>query len=100
MSALSQSEKKKLKGLAHHLKPVVHVGKEGISDAVIGTINKALNDHELIKVQFLETAFLDRKLDSVHLAEIVHAELIQVIGHKIVLYRKNEEKDKQENIES
>lgn len=91
MSKLSQSEKKQLKGQAHHLKPVVHIGKEGMSDAVIRTINKALDDHELIKVQFLETAFLDRKLDSVHLAEIVQAELIQVIGHKIVLYR--EKKD-------
>lgn len=93
MSALPQSEKKKLKAQAHHLKPIVHIGKEGMSDAVIKTINKALNDHELIKVQFLETAFLDRKLDSIHLAEIVHAELIQVIGYKIVLYRKKEDEN-------
>lgn len=96
MSSLTQAEKKKLKGDAHHLKPVVHIGKEGMSDAVIKTINKALDDHELIKVQFLETAFLDRKLDSIHLAEIVHAELIQVIGHKIILYRENKEKETSE----
>lgn len=91
MAPLSQSEKKKLRGQAHHLKPIVHIGKEGMSDAIIKTINKALDDHELIKVQFLETAFLDRKLDSIHLAEIVHAELVQVIGHKIILYREKVE---------
>ncbi len=96
MSTLPQSEKKKLKAQAHHLKPIVHIGKEGMSDAVIKTIKKALDDHELIKVQFLETAFLDRKLDSIHLAEIVHAELIQVIGHKIVLYKEKKDDEAKE----
>ena len=88
---ISQAEKKKLRGLAHSLKPMVHVGKEGLSDAVIKTIDEAITHHELIKVQFLETAFLDRKRDSVHLAEMVNATLIQVIGYKIILYRKKSE---------
>ncbi len=93
-TTISQAEKKKLKGMAHHLKPVIHVGKGGLTDGVIKSVNDALDAHELIKVQFLDAAVLDRKKDSKRLASLVHADLVQVIGFKISLYRHNPEKKK------
>lgn len=50
---LSQKQKKVLKGLGHHLNPIITVGKEGISEAVILEARQILNTHELIKVKFL-----------------------------------------------
>lgn len=93
-NSLNPQQKKILKGLAHSLKPVIHVGKEGLSDNVIKSINHALDDHELIKVQFLENAYLDRKKDSKRLAKLINAHLIQIIGFKITYYRFNPEKEK------
>ena len=88
-TGLSQKDKKKLKALAHHIDPCVQVGRGGLSKGVITTISKALDDHELIKVQLLEASDLDRKEDSVKIAAQLKADLIQVIGFKVVLYRFN-----------
>ena len=49
--SLKASQKKNLRGQAHHLKPTVIVADKGLSDSVIAEINRALNDHELIKVK-------------------------------------------------
>lgn len=89
---LTQKEKKKLKGLGHHLKPVLRVGKEGITEGILKSLDKSLDDHELIKIQFLDTACLDRKEDAQKLASQVGAAVIQILGHKTLLYRYNEQK--------
>lgn len=53
MRALTQGERKQLRGLGHELRPLIHVGKEGLTDAVVRELDKALGAHELVKVKFL-----------------------------------------------
>lgn len=89
--SISKEEKKRLKGLAHHLKPVAWAGKEGLSEAFVSSTNDALRARELIKVKFLEGSGLDKKEDSAKLAEMLEAELVDVIGFTLILYRYNED---------
>lgn len=94
MKNLTPSQRKHLKGLGHGLKPCVQVGKEGITEKVLGSIAKALNDHELIKIGLLETAGLDRKDAAQDIANALNAELVQVLGFKILLFRRNPDEPK------
>ncbi|HVO29478.1 MAG TPA: ribosome assembly RNA-binding protein YhbY [bacterium] len=84
---LNARQRAHLKGLAHHLKPVVHLGKDGLSDAVVKQIDRALGDHELIKVRILEGAPFDRHEASSEVPGKVGAFLVQTIGKILVLYR-------------
>ena len=59
MNNLSSSERSFLRSQAHHLEPVVLIGKNGISNGILEAVNKALNAQELIKIKFLE--FKDNK---------------------------------------
>jgi RNA-binding protein len=81
--------KKLLKARAHALNPVVITGQNGITPAVMNEINLALDHHELIKVR-VNAADRDERRE---LAEEIHretgAEMIQLIGHVLTLYRKN-----------
>lgn len=88
---LSTKQIKFLKGLAHHLNPLVQMGKQGYSEAFVIEVKRGLKDHELIKVK-LSCA------DRAELAEIsetlpadTESHLVQVIGHTAVLYKKGEE---------
>jgi RNA-binding protein len=84
---LTPRQRAHLKGLAHHLNPVVHIGREGLSDAVKTQIDEALAHHELIKVKLGEGAPLDRDEASAQLPALVNAQLVQNIGRVFVLYR-------------
>ncbi len=90
----STKQKQYLKGLAHRLNPSIQVGKDALTEAVLEAINKALDDNELIKIQFLDTSGLDRKKDAAALAQQLNADLVHVLGFKIILYRPNPEKKK------
>lgn len=86
---ISPKQKQQLKGLAHKLKPVVMVGNNGLTPAVNQEIDRALNDHELIKIRIQSE---DRELRKALFADICathQAELVQVIGMIGVIYRKN-----------
>ncbi|HWB80726.1 MAG TPA: ribosome assembly RNA-binding protein YhbY, partial [Nannocystaceae bacterium] len=76
-----------LRALAHHLEPVVQVGAEGLSESLREAVVVALEQHELIKVR-LGQAFEGKRREAAReLAEAVAADLVQVIGRVIVLYR-------------
>ena len=90
--ALTPRQRKALKALAHSLNPVIQIGKEGFDARVQKSLHKALNDHELLKVQLINGDDWDKKQAAAEIAEAVHAEVVQVIGFKIVLYRRNEQK--------
>lgn len=82
-----------LKSLAHHLKPVAFVGKEGVTDATIRSIQEALNTRELIKVKVLEAAPDDVRVTGAELEQrIDDAQLVQTIGRIAVIYRPHPEK--------
>jgi RNA-binding protein len=82
-----------LRALAHHLEPVVQVGGEGLSEALREAVVVALEQHELIKVR-LGQAFEGKRRDAAReLANAVAADLVQVIGRVIVLYRPRKKPD-------
>lgn len=91
---LKSKQRQYLKGLGHSLKPVIQVGKDGLSGPVLSSISKALDDHELIKINILETADIDRKKAPQLLTAALNTEIVQTLGRKILLFRRNKEKPK------
>jgi RNA-binding protein len=89
--SLKASQKKKLRGLAHHLKPLVIVADKGLSESVVAEIERALNDHELIKVKLRGDRDV-RKAWATSIAEKCKAELVQTIGQVACYYRRNPDK--------
>ncbi|CCD07021.1 TPA: ribosome assembly RNA-binding protein YhbY [Legionella pneumophila] len=88
---MDTSFKQSLKAKAHHLKPVVLLGAKGLTEAIVAETNVALLAHELIKVKINGAEKEDRMQMAEELCEQLHAELVQMIGNTLVLYRKNEE---------
>lgn len=83
---LNKEQIRHLRGLAHHLKPVLMVGDKGVSEGVLAELERALDDHELIKV----TIAADREVRKAYtdaLCESSGAEVVQVIGRISILYR-------------
>ncbi len=86
---MNTQQKQTLKAQAHHLKPVVLLGAKGLSDAVIAETNSALVAHELIKVKINGAEKADRITMAQDLCQQLQAELVQMIGCTLILYRKN-----------
>ena len=82
--ALSNDKKKHLRQIGHLLKPVLTIGENGLSDTVLGELNRALEDHELIKVK-LRTD--DKDSMRAELLKAGNAELVQAIGSTALVYR-------------
>lgn len=81
-----------LRSLAHHLKPVLFVGKEGITDAAVRGLEEALNTRELLKVKVLEASPMDVREAGNALADRVDgAVVVQTIGRVAVVYRPDPE---------
>ena len=80
-----------LRGLGHHLQPVVMIGKEELSRKVVLATIEALASHELIKVKLQEGCLLDRKEVAEILSTKTGAAVVQILGKTILLYRKAEE---------
>lgn len=77
----------KIRGLAQRVQPSVMIGKAGVDGGVISQIDMNLKAHELVKIDVLETADVDKKALLEQLAAELEAEPICTIGRKIVLYR-------------
>jgi RNA-binding protein len=84
---ISDEQRHTLRGAAHKLKPVVLLGKGGLTDAVLAEINSALDHHELIKVKIRSDDRDERRLTIDEIVQKTSAELIQTIGQIAVLYR-------------
>ena len=82
---LRGSQRKWLRGQAHDLEPVIHVGQAGLTEAVIAAIDKALLDHELIKVKL--RAPEDKKALAAAMAVRCGAAAVGLVGHVVILYR-------------
>ena len=83
--------KKQLKSQAHHLSPVVLMGAKGLTEAIIAECDQALTIHELIKIKIVSADKQEKLAIATALGQATHAELIQIIGHVAVFYRKNPE---------
>lgn len=92
---LNTRQRRMLREIAHHLDPVVAVGNGGASPAVLSELNRALTDHELIKVRIHGEDREQRQAAIAALIEGSQAEAVQTIGKIVVLYRPNPEPDPQ-----
>lgn len=90
--SLNERQKRHLRGLAHHLKPVVMVGQAGLSEGVMNEVGVALDSHELIKIKLAGADRTERRRMIEAIAERANAELILSIGQMAVFYRPNPEK--------
>jgi len=90
MQQLTGKQVRFLRGLGHHLQPVVMIGKEELSDAVLTSTEEALAAHELIKVKLQEGCLLDRREAASLLAEKTGSAVAQVLGKTFLLFRQAE----------
>ncbi len=86
---LSNDRKKQFRTLGHKLNPIVTIAGNGLSEGVIAELNRALDDHELIKVKLAITERDERKEMVQELVQLPNVELIQEIGKVVLLYRPN-----------
>ena len=91
---LNSRQKKNLRAKAHDLKPIVLVGKSGVSKGCIQSINEAIEVHELIKVKFIEHKD-NKKALSKTICDKTDSEIVGNIGHTIMIFRQNPDKEKQ-----
>lgn len=88
---LTGKQKRYLRSLAHHLDPILQVGKGGVSDNMLDQVSLALEARELIKVSILNNCEDDKEEVAEQLAEGTGAQLVQLIGKTVVLYRESTE---------
>lgn len=86
---MNNAEKKYLRAKSHGLKPVIIVGANGVTDAVNAEIERALLDHELIKVRISHKEREVRQAMTQDILKASGAELINSIGHIIAIYKPN-----------
>lgn len=84
---LTEKQRRHLKGLAHPLKPVILMGNSGLTPAVVAETQRALSDHELIKVRLPGLEREQRDAQLARLADETGSALVTRIGHVAVLYR-------------
>ncbi|MEE8526291.1 MAG: YhbY family RNA-binding protein [Thermoanaerobaculia bacterium] len=90
---LTSSQRKYLRGLAHHLDPVLRVGKGGLTDAFVGNLEEALESHELVKIRFADGKDQRREL-AAEICERLKCELAGMVGHVAMLYRPARDPDR------
>jgi RNA-binding protein len=88
---LRGKQRRHLRGLGVNLSPVVQVGKEGVTDAVLGAIEREIGARELVKIRLLDNLAGDRKEIAREIAERSGTELVQVLGRTLLLWRRNPE---------
>ncbi|GEL77520.1 ribosome assembly RNA-binding protein YhbY [Tenuibacillus multivorans] len=93
---LTGKQKRFLRKEAHHMNPIFQVGKDGVNENMIHQINEALEKRELLKVSILQNCFEDKRSVADQLVNGTGAELVQIIGNIIVLYKESEENKKLE----
>jgi RNA-binding protein len=86
LTPLANSEIRRLKGAAQLLEPILKIGKAGLSDGFVQSVNDALSQHELVKIKFVE--FKDQKKElAPQLAERTASYLVMRVGNVMVLHR-------------
>ena len=86
MNALTTKQRAHLRSLAHRLRPILHVGKEGVTETSARAVEAAFNGRELIKIRVLESAPAGaREVGEALAGRVAAAHLVQVIGRTVVL---------------
>src|SRR5690554_2273689 len=92
---LTQEQKKQFKSIGHQLKPIVTIADNGLTENVLAELDRALHDHELIKVQLRLAERDDRKAVIDQLCKKSSSTLVQSIGKVVLIYRKNPQPNRQ-----
>ena len=83
-----------MRGLAHHLKPVVMIGQHGLTEQVLESIDQALDAHELIKLKFID--FKDaKKVLALEIEQEAGCEMVGMIGNTAIFFRRQPDEKKQ-----
>ena len=93
MATLTSGQRKFLRSRAQHLDPVILIGKQGVTDALVRAASEALDAHELIKIRFNDFKDEKRALAE-QIAFRTASEIVGTIGHVAILYRRHPEEDK------
>lgn len=91
---LSTNQKKQLKSIANTLEPIYQIGKNELTETALDMFDKALEAREIIKITVHKTVETPLTELAINLSMKLHAEVVQVIGRIIVLYRKNRKNPK------
>lgn len=91
--ALTGKQVRQLRSLAHHLNPIIHIGKSDITDALVKETEAALENRELIKCAVQDGSDLETREAADMLAERTNADVVQFIGHRFSLYRESSRDD-------
>ena len=92
--AITSKQRAQLRALAMNEDTIIQVGKGGINDALVASVNDALRARELIKGRVLENSMLTAREACDELSQLCKAEQVQVIGTKFVLYKRNDKDPK------
>ena len=87
---ITSKQRAELRAKANELETTLMVGKEGVTDALLEELGRQLEARELVKGKVLETALLSAREVSDQLCEAIHAEGIQCVGNKFVVWRRSE----------
>lgn len=95
MEELNGLQRKYLRGLAHDRNPVVMIGQKGVTEALIDSLDEALDQHELIKVKFIDYKEKEQKQELIEmLEEETGCSSVGMIGHVAILYRRHRDPEK------
>ena len=92
MEELSGKQRRYLRGQGNSIRPIVYLGKDGISDALLNSLGEAFNNRELVKVRIEKSCELERKEAGHQLAQVAAAHMVQVLGNTLLLYRPDPDK--------
>jgi len=95
---MRSKERANLRGEAHRLQPLVHVGHQGVTESVVRATDDLLRTRELVKVDVSRNLDAPVKEIAHALAEATSAEVVQVIGRKVTIFRDNPELEWKDNI--
>ncbi len=90
---MTSGQRKYLKSLAHKLKPVIFIGKGGVSAEILKATETALDDHELIKIKFIENKARKKALAE-RICQETSSDLAGIIGHVAIIYRPSRDSKK------
>ena len=85
---LDKETRRTLNAQAHTLKPLIQIGRNGLTPAALANIDKALTDHTLIKVKFNDHKTQKKEL-STTIAQQTKADIVDLIGNTLILHREN-----------
>lgn len=89
---LTSKQVRHLRGMGHHLSPKVLIGHEGITEKLLDSLEAVLVANELVKIKILSNSGVDRRQAAQIITESTQANVIQVLGKTILIYRENKDR--------